>query len=123
MKKVWSILGVSAAVVALAPWKIQKNEEGELKLSALTWEAETKRQADGTVTVSFKPGLQDPRSLLTEEEAPQDGAETVYADFEQPAAEADREAESVPVLDPEEAADYADVPDFMESQEGGTVVE
>lgn len=112
MKKGWSILGAAAAIVTLAPWKVTQDEE-ETRLYALTWEAGIGRDAEGKLHVTVKPGLHDPRSLLTQDEAAE---ETEWQDTaaEEPAEDApaaEPEAPAAPVLDPEEAADYADVPD------------
>lgn len=118
MKKGISILGTAAAIVALAPWKVTQEEE-QTKLYALTWEAGISRDADGKLHLEVKPGLHDPRSLLqqqeeettdwqTPEEEPAEEAAAEPAEAE--AAEAPAEP-AIPVLDPEEAADYADVPD------------
>ena len=104
MKKVLSVLGAATAVVLLAPWKVTK-EEGETRLSALTWEASIGRSENGSLSFQVKPCLNDPRTLLGGEAASYTADDNFVYDAA-PVREAETEA---PQLDPEEAADYADV--------------
>lgn len=86
MKKFWKVLGITAAVAALAPYRINKDEEtGEKKVEALLWRA-TAAPKDGeekvSVDVSF--GFQSPF-------APRSGEplfdEEPVAEFQVPAEE------------------------------------
>ena len=69
MKKVLKILGITAAVAALTPYRIHKDKEtGEKKVEALLWRA-TAAPKDGEekMTLDVSVGFQSPFASKSEE--------------------------------------------------------
>lgn len=122
MKKFWKVLGVTAAIAALAPYRVGRDEEtGEKTVEALLWRA-TAAPRDGeeetSVAVSFgfrSPFAQRSGEPLFEEEP--------AAEFTVPAEEETADGETVdeeeaPAPHGEEAGGSEPRPE--EPAEGGT---
>ncbi len=59
MKAIWKVLIGAAAVAAVTPYKVEKDEEnGKVKVTAATWAATyTKNDQQPVITVSLLPSL------------------------------------------------------------------
>ncbi len=68
MKKFWKVLGITAAVAALTPYRIYKDEEtGEKKIEALLWRATTGTNEEEKMTLDVSVGIQSPFAPKSEE--------------------------------------------------------
>ena len=68
MKKVLKILGITAAVAALTPYRIHKDKEtGEKKVEALLWRATTGTNDEEKMTLDVSVGIQSPFAPKSEE--------------------------------------------------------
>lgn len=126
MKKFWKVLGITAAIAAIAPYRVSTDEEtGEKKVEALLWRA-TAAPKDGEEKMSMdvRFGFQSPFAAKSEEplfdeepvaeftsaEMDETAAEEGEATAEegeaaQAADEAAAEAETAAAQDEEEKAD------------------
>ena len=117
MKKFWKVLGVTAAIVALAPYRIGKNEEtGEKTVEALLWRAtaapkEGEEETSVAVTFGFRsPFAQRDEDPFFEEET--------AAEFTVPADEETADGEAAPAPCAEETGESEPRPE--ETAESGT---
>ena len=70
MKAIWKILIGAAAVAAVAPYRVEKDEEtGSVKLTSATWSATYTKDGDNRhVAVKLLPALQKDSECECEEE-------------------------------------------------------
>lgn len=69
MKKFWKVLGITAAVAALTPYHIDKDEEtGEKKVEALLWRATAApKEGEEKLAVDVRFGFNSPFSAKSNE--------------------------------------------------------
>lgn len=96
MKKVLKILGITAAVAALTPYRIHKDKEtGEKKVEALPWRA-TAAPKDGEekMTLDVSVGFQSPFASKSEEPLFEEEPVAEFEVTEETGGEAEEAAEA-----------------------------
>ena len=119
MKKFWKVLGITAAVAALTPYRMGKDEEtGEKKVEALLWRATAGPKDGEEMAVDIKFGFNSPFAPKNEVplfEEPLFDEEPV-AEFEIPADQdaactGEQTAEDTAQADPAAAESSTDTPE------------
>lgn len=114
MKKVWKALSAAAVAATLLPYRVEKKEEnGEIRVKALLWEATSTPTEDKTPHITIHIGF--PRR--DKSETAEAGGDSASQISEEPAP-----AQAAPVQTPAEDphpdyADYADVEGYAPQHE------
>lgn len=130
MKRIWKVLMGAAAVAAVTPYKVRKDEEtGEIKLKAATWAGTYTKGPDGPyVSVKLLPSLRkedecccdDECECCADETAEPDESEgiTIEVEDDQPAAEAEEPAtEAEAEAEPATAEEHEAAPEEPKPEE------
>ena len=118
MKKVLKILGITAAVAALTPYRIHKDKEtGEKKVEALLWRA-TAAPKDGEekMTLDVSVGFQSPFASKSEEPLFEEEPVAEFEVTEETGGEAEEAAEEAAEADAVKAAAEEAAPEEVQQE-------
>ena len=109
MKKVLKILGITAAVAALTPYRIHKDKEtGEKKVEALLWRATAvPKDGEEKMTLDVSVGFQSPFASKSEEPLFEEEPVAEFEVTEETGGEAEEAAEEAEVEAVKAAAEEA----------------